>query len=799
MTEVHPIVSRIANSVNIDISKVNAVLNLSSEGGTVAFIARYRKENTGDLDEVAIRNILIERDRIFDILDRQQTIIKAIEEQNKLSPELKAKILSTFDKLELEDIYTPYKKRRKTKADIARELGLDSFADTILKQRIEDGDPLDIAKTYLDASKKLTDPNEVIDHAINIIVENISYNVELKKLLRKEIFNFGFIYSKKAPRFKEENSKFDNYFDYHEKITNLTTPKNSHRVLAVKRGFSEKALSIGIEYNTEKCIDIIKKEYIKNQKSIFIPIIINAMEIALKSYIAPSVELDIFSELKTIADKAAISVFSKNVESLLMQAPLGGKVVIGVDPGFKTGCKLAVVGKNGEFLDKTTIYPVEPHMKEEEAKNILMDLVNKHIVEAIAIGNGTASRETDAFITKVLKEANLNILVVVVNESGASIYSASDIAREEFPNLDITFRGSVSIARRLQDPLAELVKIDPKSIGVGQYQHDVDQTELKNTLTAVVEDCVNYVGVDLNTASTHLLSYVSGIGPALSKSIVEYRNKNGRFNDRNELLNVSKFGEKAFEQAAGFLRIRDGKNILDNTGVHPERYSVIEKICEKEGFKIEDVVFNKENITKIFNNDGLKEEIGVYTLQDITKELELPGRDPRKEFKKVEFNENIKELKDLKTGMILKGVVTNITNFGVFVDLGVHQDGLVHISEITDKFIKDPREVLSLGEIVEAKVLSCDLDKKQIALSIKQSRIKEEPKPIVFKMDTKKDFKPKDNKSFSPKNNNYKNQNDNRNNYRSDKGSFKREERAPRVNPNSPFASLAALRGKLKK
>ncbi|MEI6092603.1 MAG: Tex family protein [bacterium] len=807
----HPLVERIANGVKIPFGKVDSVLNLSSQGGTVAFIARYRKEQTGGLDEVDIRLVLSERDRILEILDRQQTIIKAIEEQKKLTPELKARILSTFEKLVLEDIYAPYKKKKKTKADIARELGIEPFAESILKQRIEEGDYLRFARGYLDPLKNLVDPVVVVEHAVNIVTEIIAHDVDLKKKLRDFTFENGFIYSKKAPRFKEENSKFDTYFNYKEKIKNLINPKNSHRVLAIQRGFNEKALSIGIEADMPACLQIIHDTYIKNPKCIFYPLLLKAIEGAYKDYLSSSIELDIFNELKQHSDEAAISVFSKNVKDLLLQSPLGEKVILGMDPGFRTGCKLSVTGKGGEVLEYLTIYATEPHNKIEESEKILLALFAKHNVEAIAIGNGTASRETEKFAIDVLKKHSLEdkIICVVVNESGASVYSASETAREELPNLDITYRGAVSISRRLQDPLAELVKIDPKSIGVGQYQHDVEQKNLKESLEAVVEDCVNYVGVDLNTASPHLLAYVSGIGKTISKAIVEHRNANGLFKSRAELTKVQKLGDKIFEQCAGFLKIRSGENPLDNTGVHPERYQLIENVCKKAGTDVSKILGNKEEITKLFSDQEVVKEFGEYTIKDVIEELKKPGRDPRTTFKKIEFHEGLRSIQDLKLGLIVNGVVTNITNFGVFVNIGVHDDGLVHISELTDHgFINDPRQILSLGEEVKAKVIGLDVEKKQISLSIKQAKLQER-KPDEKKFVPRENTRQNSNQSSTQGCNTQDNRNQqnrgqqnrpyNDRNQQARPQQARQEPRPIKVDPNSPFAVLAKIRDKVSK
>lgn len=807
MTTLASIVEKIATGVNVPVEKVNAVLNLSSEGATVAFIARYRKENTGGLDEVYIRNILLERDKIVEILDRQQTIIKAIEEQKKLTKELKDKILNCFNKVELEDIYAPYKQKRKTKADIARELGIEPFADTIMRQRIDEGDYFKIARNYLEPLKKLVDVNEVIEHVTNIVVERIAHNVELKKTLRNFTFKNGLIASKKSVRFKEENSKYENYYDYKEKISNLMSPKNSHRILAVKRGFAEKVLSIGVEVGLAECIALIKSLVITNDKNIFMPILLNSIDLAYKNYLAPSIEIDIFNELKEYADKEAVSVFSKNAKDLLLQAPLGEKTVLGVDPGFRTGSKLALVSETGAFLETVTIYPVEPHKKVDEAKQILDFLCSKYNIYAIAIGNGTASREVLKFIDDYIKEKNSNIISVVVNEAGASIYSASDVAREEFPDLDLTIRGSISIARRLQDPLAELVKIDSKSIGVGQYQHDVDQKVLQASLDAVVEDCVNFVGVDVNTASAELLSYVSGINSGLAKNLVEYRTKNGKINSRFDLVKIPRFSNKVFEQCAGFLRIRGGENALDNTAVHPERYQLLINICEKNKIDISELIGNEAKINEIFSDKTFLETMGEFTQKDILEELKKPGRDPRQSFKKVKFNDNVNSISDLKVGMILNGVVSNITNFGVFVDVGVHEDGLAHVSELTDKsFVKDPRDFVNLGEEVKVRVLEVDKVKNQISFSFKL----EVPKPYVpqesqhQRQDTRHDNRGYNNQSRDNRNQNNKNF-DNRNqganrNFDNRKPVDTRPKEKPiRVNPNSPFASLLSIRDKVKK
>ncbi|MBN1115496.1 MAG: RNA-binding transcriptional accessory protein [Oligoflexia bacterium] len=784
----HPIVERIANGVNIPVARVDSVLNLSSDGGTVAFIARYRKEQTGGLDEVAIRSVLSERDRILDILDRQQTIIKSVEEQKKLTPELRTRILSTFSRTELEDIYAPYKKKKKTKADIARDLGIEPFAETILKQRIEEGDCLRFARSYLDPVKKLTQPEAVVEHAVNIIVEMIAHDVDLKKSVRAHTFNTGSVFSKKAPRFSEDHSKFETYYNYREKIKNLVLPKNSHRILAIRRGFAEKVLSIGVEAEPKSCIDIIAGSYLKNPKSIFYPLVERAVATAYNDYMQSSIELDIFNELKEIADGEAVHVFSMNVKDLLLSSPLGEKVVTGVDPGFRTGCKIVVTDRNGKLLDYATIYQNEPHNKAEEAESLLLEFWRKHSVEAVAIGNGTASRETEKFINGVIEKNSLKdrIISVVVSEAGASIYSASDVAREEFPDLDITYRGAVSIARRLQDPLAELVKIEPRSIGVGQYQHDVDQKLIKEKLEAVVEDCVNYVGVDLNTASTQLLSYVSGIGKSLAASIVQFRNENSSFAERAQLMNVPKLGEKCFEQAAGFLRIRNGVNRLDNTAVHPERYELISTICSASGKNIEEVIGNDELINGIFGSPESVNILGEFTVKDVMEELKKPGRDPRTEFKKISFNDNLATIDDVKTGMIVNGVVSNITNFGVFVDIGIHEDGLIHISELTGHgFVKDPRDVVSLGAEIKARVIAVDIGKKQISLSVKQlvpPASVERPKKRFDKGQEKGRQAGSGDKKPAHK-----------------KPMHKKENRSPRIDPNSPFASLASIRDKVKK
>lgn len=705
-----------------------AVIALKEEGATVPFIARYRKERTGNLDEVAIEKILEAKGYWDDIVKRKSFILSEIESQGKLTPELKQKIESSYKLSVLEDLYLPYKRKRKTKATVAKDAGLEPFAEWIWDCghrviKASSGESIEKkAESFLNAEAGFPDIASVIEGAQNILTERLAEIADLRALLRAELFERGHIYSRKAKGVKP-NSKFEHYFDYNEAIQSLLKAESGHRYLAIRRGEAEGELSLKIAGppNDSSFEERLLKHY--QRAACVVPeapgaaTLLAAASAALKRYVVPAIETEIHSTLKDAADRGAIHVFAENVRKLLLAAPLGAKCVLGVDPGIRTGCKLALVDDSGYHVANTVMH-IQTEEKRKNASDMLRSVIDKSKPQAIAVGNGTASRETEAFLREALTKLKCTIPIVMVSEAGASVYSASKVAREEFPDLDLTVRGAISIARRLQDPLAELVKVDPKSIGVGQYQHDVSQSALRDSLVRVVESCVNSVGVNLNTASEHLLANVSGIGPSLAKAIVKHRGKKGLFTSRKELLKVSRFGGKAFEQSAGFLRIPNAKNPLDNTGVHPERYDTLQACAQRLGKKLPTLI--GEGAKALLSDAVLKEELGNYTFEDVVKELEKPGLDPREEFVPFEFRKDIHELDDLIPDMTCPGIVTNVTNFGAFVDIGVHQDGLVHISELSDTFTKDPRSVVSPGDHVHVRVLEINKEKKQIALSMKK-------------------------------------------------------------------------------
>lgn len=708
-----------------------AVIRLAAEKATVPFIARYRKEQTGNLDEVAIGNIIDAVARWKSIVERKAFILSEIEAQNKLTPELKAQIEGTFDLLVLEDLYLPYKRKRKTKATIAREAGLEPLAQWIWDcAHGTSWDPQDTleskAQGFVNTELGIADTAAAIQGAESILIERISEVPELRQEVRHQLFTNGHVGSAKGDKAKIP-SKFDRYFEYSEPVSALMKRENSHRYLAIRRGEAEGelTLSIGNAPQNEALMATLLAKYqgyacptkgTPGEKQLLM-----SARLAFKVYVLLSIENEIHSSLREVADTAAIDVFSENVRKVLLAAPLGTKCVLGVDPGLRTGCKLALINSSGEFVASGVIHLLTPE-QHAQSYNQLKTVLENGKVEAIAVGNGTAARETEKFLRDTVTKMNLKIPVVMVSESGASIYSASEVAREEFPDLDVTVRGAISIARRLQDPLAELVKVDPKSIGVGQYQHDVSQYALKSALERVVESCVNTVGVNVNTASRHLLAYVSGIGPSLARSIVEHRATKGMFASREDLMKVPYFGDRAFEQAAGFLRIPDSANPLDNTGVHPERYTALKSFAEQHQKALGDLV--GKGVATLKSNTQLKQTLGDFTFNDIIQELEKPGRDPRSEFEYVKYREDIHELSDLKPGMVCTGVVTNVTNFGAFVDIGVHQDGLVHISQLSDSFVKDPRAVVNAGDKVQVRVLEVSLEKRQIALTMKSGEIR---------------------------------------------------------------------------
>ncbi|HEY7179898.1 MAG TPA: Tex family protein [Blastocatellia bacterium] len=712
---------------NIPVNSAIAVLALSGEGGTVPFIARYRKEQTGALDEVAIQDVIDAKERWDEIIKRQTFIVEEIERQGKLTDELKEKILSTFNLDSLEDVYMPYKQKRKTKATIAKEAGLEPFADWIWEcghgsATPEPGQTLEIfALAFYNPEKNINDSEAAIAGALDILTERLSETQELREFTRKFVFERGLAKSGKSEKAKE-HSKYERYFDHNEPIQSLLKPENSHRYLAMRRGWMEEELTLNVggaaedtAYD-ETLLARFEGEACSVPDSPGAETLRRAAKLALKGYVIPSIDNEVHRELKEVADETAIKVFAENVRKLLLASPFGSKAVLGVDPGVRTGCKLAVVDDSGKFLANNVMY-LQSKNDQENAKKMIGAVLQNGGIRAIAVGNGTAGRETESFIRDALKEMGLNVPVVMVNESGASVYSASAAAREEFAELDVTVRGAISIARRLQDPLAELVKIDPKSIGVGQYQHDVSQPALKKSLDLVVDSCVNAVGVNINTASYHLLEHVSGIGPAMAKKIVETRATNGLFTSRQQLLDIPRFTKKMFEQSAGFLRIPNGGHPLDNTGVHPERYPALEAVAERLGKSVADLT--GRGVELVRQSEELKSEVGEFTFADIVAELAKPGRDPREGFSAFAYREDIHEIKDLQPGMTCPGIVTNVTNFGAFVDIGVHQDGLVHISRLSDRFVKDPRDVVSPGDRVTVRVIEVNLEKNQIALSMK--------------------------------------------------------------------------------
>ncbi len=731
---------------NIPVNSALAVLKLAEEGGTVPFIARYRKEQTGNLDEVGVQQSIEAKERWDEIIKRQTFIVEEIERQGKLTDDLKSKILTTFNLDSLEDIYLPYKQKRKTKATIAKEAGLEPFADWIWNcghgaEAPQAGQTLEtFALAFFNAEKNINDAPAAISGAQDILTERLAETVELREFTRKTVFERGSLKTGKAEKAKP-HSKFERYFDYYEPVESLLKPENSHRYLAMRRGWMEEELSLNVGGYTNEgengiavdesyeasLLGRFENEACSVKDFAGAEILHKAARMALKAYVLPSIETEVHRSLKDIADEAAIKVFAENVRKLLLSAPYGAKAVLGVDPGIRTGCKLAIVDDAGKYIASTVMH-LQSDREKDNAKKLLAETINNGNIRAIAVGNGTAGRETETFIREALKEQNINVPVVMVNESGASIYSASDVAREEFPDLDLTVRGAISIARRLQDPLAELVKVDPKSIGVGQYQHDVSQPALKKGLDLVVDSCVNSVGVNLNTASYHLLARVSGIGPSLAKKIVEQRGEKGLFLSRQELLEIPRFSAKVFEQAAGFLRIQNGKHALDNTGVHPERYGSLETLAKNLGKDVVDLTGAGVELVK--QSAELKSELGEFTFADVIAELSKPGRDPREGFSAFAFREDIHHVADLKPGMICPGIVTNVTNFGAFVDIGVHQDGLVHISQLADRFVKDPRDVVNPGDKVSVRVLEVNLEKNQIALTLKSEVKPREARPV---------------------------------------------------------------------
>lgn len=709
------IINNIIKELNLKESSVKNTIELLSDGATMPFIARYRKEKTEGLDETQIKNISERFDYYKELQKRKATIVQSIEEQGKLTPAMEKEISECTEKQKLEDLYLPFKPKKRTKSTIAKEKGLEPLADIIWNQLNTKSTREEILSAYVNQEKGVESTKDALNGALDIIAEKISDTASIREYLRKFVLTNGNIVCKAKKQWKEQKSKFENYYDFSESIKKAP----SHRILAMRRGTKEDVLSWQITVDDDTALRFIDSKIIKNDDFIFHDDIIDAINDSYKRLIFPSIETEVLNLKIEEAETEAINVFSKNLKNLLLSSPAGHKIIMGVDPGFRSGCKVAIMDENGNFKEYKAIFPHEPQKRIAEAEKIVVDFIKKYNVELISIGNGTASKESSIFINDVIKKNNLNVKSVVVNEAGASVYSASDVAIKEFPELDVTVRGAISIARRLQDPLAELVKIDAKSIGVGQYQHDVNQTELKKSLDLTVESAVNFVGVELNTASAELLSYVSGIGKALAQNIIKYKAENGSFDERKKLLKVSKLGNKAYEQCAGFLRIRNSKNPLDNSGIHPESYKTVEKMAKDIGADVKSLIGNTELIGKIQLSDYITDKIGLPTLNDIINELKKPGLDPRKEFTCVTFSSEINEIDDLTTGLELEGTVTNVTNFGAFVDIGVHQDGLIHISKLCkNKFVSNPYDVISVGDSVKVRVISVDKELRRISLEM---------------------------------------------------------------------------------
>ncbi|WDV46139.1 Tex family protein [Clostridiaceae bacterium M8S5] len=756
------IVDQLTKEFNLKQFQVVNTLQLIDEGNTIPFIARYRKEKTGELSDVILRELNSRLQYLRNLESRKEEVIRLIDEQEKLTKELKSEILKAETLQRVEDLYRPYKQKKSTRASKAKEKGLEPLAEIIYKQELIEGSIEDIASSFIDEEKGVKNVKEALQGAMDIIAEKISDDAEFRKKIRDIIFREGCIETNAVK--KEVKSVYEMYYSYKELVKNIS----NHRVLAFNRGEKEKFLKVKIESPDDLILNLVKSKTITNEKAITTKYLIDSIEDGYKRLLLPSVEREIRSSLTEKAETEAIKVFSKNLKPLLMQAPVQKSVVMGFDPAYRTGCKIAVVDATGKLLDYTTVYPTEPQNKVEQSKKVLISLINKYDIDIIAIGNGTASRESEMFVAEMLKGIDKKVYYTIVSEAGASVYSASKLANEEYPDINVSIRGAISIARRLQDPLAELVKIDPKSIGVGQYQHDLNQKNLSEALSGVVEDCVNNVGVDLNTASVSLLKYISGINASIAKNIVAYREENGKFSNRKELLKVKRLGAKAYEQAAGFLRIFDGSNVLDSTSVHPESYEITNKLLGKLGYSKDDISNKKvasieEKISEISVEDtkvdqpkevikdlsqlksmmksktkpaqskvvrfnkGLNSlsdelEVGIPTLKDVVSEIVKPGRDPREDMVKPIFRSDVLKMEDLQIGMTMTGTVRNVVDFGAFVDIGVKQDGLVHISELSNKFIKNPMTVVSVGDEVKVKIIGLDLERKKVSLSIKQAK-----------------------------------------------------------------------------
>ncbi len=705
----------IAAELALPLRQVLAAVELLDSGNTIPFIARYRKEATQGLDEIALRAIEDALERSKALQARKATVLKTINEQGLLTDALRSQIEDCGDLRMLEVIYLPYKPKRRTRATIAREQGLQPLADLLLRQTALRQSKQATLQSYVDAAKGVPDTQAALSGALDIVAEQWSENAETRAWLVEQARAYGKIVSKVKRGKKAEAEKFELYLDHEETVRRIP----SHRLLAMLRGAAEGLLRVNLQLEGARELSELRRRLVHNRQFEFFDELTTAVEDCYQRLLLPATESTILQTLKEEADEQAIGVFGKNLGDLLMAAPAGPHVTLGIDPGFRTGCKVAVVDSTGKFLANTAIYPTPPRSDVTAAGKTLLALIQQHHVELIAIGNGTASRETDAFVGDLIREHHLDVTKVMVSESGASIYSASELAAQEFPDLDITVRGAISIARRLQDPLAELVKSDPKSIGVGQYQHDVNQAQLRKCLDRVVESCVNQVGVDLNMASVPLLAYVAGIGPRLAENIVEHRNSNGRFTNRQQLTSVTKLGKKAFQQAAGFLRIRGGDQPLDNSAVHPESYSIVDRMAKQLQTNAKSLVGNATLSSKLNPEDYVNDQFGLPTIIDIVSELAKPGRDPRSEFRMVKFSESVNSMTDLKPSMILEGVITNVTHFGAFTDIGVHQDALIHISQLSNEFVSDPNEIVAVGDVVRVKVLEIDIPRKRISLTRK--------------------------------------------------------------------------------
>ena len=712
------IVAQLIREFDLKPYQVQNTIKLVDEGCTIPFIARYRKEQTGELNDQVLRELYDRLVYLRNLESRKEEVRRLIEEQEKLTDEISSALEACTSMQEVDDIYRPFKPKRRTRASIAREKGLEPLAEIIFGQNIFSGDIIEIAQSYIDPEKGVNSADDALAGAMDIIAEDVSDDAEIRKNVRQLFFKHGVLVSRAA---KEEDSVYRMYYDFREPISRIAR----HRVLAVNRGEKEGFLQVKIEVPEELIIEFLMAKTVREKRSITSEFVVKAVEDSYKRLISPSVENEIRNELTELAGEQAIKVFAENLRNLLLQPPVKGRVVLGLDPAYRTGCKLAVVDDTGKVLATDVIYPTPPQNRVEDAERILLHLIEKYKVDIVSIGNGTASRESEIFTAGVLKKLDRRVYYMVVSEAGASVYSASKLGAEEFPDFDVSLRSAISIARRLQDPLAELVKIDPKAIGVGQYQHDMNQKRLSETLKGVVEDCVNSVGVDLNTASPALLSYISGINAAVAKNIVDYRENFGRFTSRQELKKVKKLGEKTFEQCAGFLRIPEGQNILDNTSVHPESYDAAAKLLKLTGYSLDDVKNGKlDGLEKEVRKRGIESVasaigVGVPTLRDIINELQKPGRDPRDELPKPILMTDVLSIDDLKPGMVLTGTVRNVADFGAFVDVGVHQDGLVHISELSDKYVRNPMDVVSVGDIVKVRVLAVDVERKRISLSMK--------------------------------------------------------------------------------